>query len=163
MAPPTASLRVNTLWAEWKTAHDRPRPHRRAGRPVEGHVLVAERDKPLSFHWRAADPSWIDDLDLPDARSRKRDAARSAILVDAALTGIAEPDRWISYPRANGWWSTGQRYRGSAFTRSTVPPSNGERRNGAATLANVNKPRPRLRVIPRGNLRGLPRHQYAPK
>ncbi len=82
-----------------------------------------ERDKPLSFHWRAADPSWIDDLDLPESRSAKRDAARSAILVDAALTGIAEPDRWISYARANGWWSTGQRYRGSAFTRSTVLPA----------------------------------------
>ncbi len=84
---------------------------------------MIERDKPLLFHWRAADPSWIDDLGLPDARSRKRDAARSAILVDAALTGIAESDRWISYARANGWWSEGQRYRGSAFTRTTVLPA----------------------------------------
>ncbi len=45
---------------------------------------MTERDKPLAFHWRAADPSWIDDLDLPESKSAKRDAARSAILVDAA-------------------------------------------------------------------------------
>ncbi len=32
-----------------------------------------------------------------------------------------------------------------------------------ATLANVNKPRPRLRVIPRGSLSGLPRHLNAPE
>ena len=57
---------------------------------------MIERDKPLSFYWRAVDETWIDDLRLPTARSRKHESARSAILVDAALTGIAEPDGWIS-------------------------------------------------------------------
>jgi len=58
---------------------------------------MIERDKPLSFHWRAVDETWIDDLGLPKPRSRKHDAARCAIIVDAALSGIAEPGRWISY------------------------------------------------------------------
>ncbi|MCP4327257.1 MAG: hypothetical protein GY791_02310 [Alphaproteobacteria bacterium] len=79
------------------------------------------RDKPLSFHWRAVDETWIDDLDLPEPRSRNHDAARRAIILDAALTGIGEPDRWISYSRRNDWWAKGKRYRGSAFTRVTVP------------------------------------------
>ncbi len=82
---------------------------------------MIKRDKPLLFHWRAADPSWIDDLDLPESRSAKRDAARSAILVDAALSGIIEPERWISYSRRHDWWAEGKRYRDSAFTYETVP------------------------------------------
>ena len=82
---------------------------------------MTARDKPLSFHWRAADPSWIDDLNLPRPRSRNHDAARRAILVDAALAGIVNPDRWTSYSRRHDWWSTGQRYRDSAFTYATVP------------------------------------------
>jgi len=57
---------------------------------------MIERDKPLSFHWRAVDETWIDDLSLRRPRSRKHDAARRAIILDAALTGIADPGRWIS-------------------------------------------------------------------
>ncbi len=82
---------------------------------------MIERDKPLSFHWRAVDETWIDDLSLPKPRSRKHDAARCAIIVDAALSGIAEPGRWISYSRRHDWWAQGKRYRGSAFTYATVP------------------------------------------
>jgi hypothetical protein len=80
-----------------------------------------KRDKPLSFHWRAADESWIDVLGLPKARSSKHCAARQAIIVDAALTGIATPGQYISYSRRRGWWGDGKRYRGSAFTGVTVP------------------------------------------
>ena len=84
---------------------------------------MTERDKSLSFHWRAVDETWIDNLNLPTARSRKHELARSAIIVDAALSGIAEPDRWISYSRRHDWWNQGKRYRGSAFTYATVPPA----------------------------------------
>ncbi len=82
---------------------------------------MIERDKPLSFHWRVIDETWIDDLSLPRSRSRKHDAARRAVIVDAALTGIAEPGQWISYSRRHDWWTQGKRYRGSAFTYATVP------------------------------------------
>ncbi len=84
---------------------------------------MIECDKPLSFHWRAVDETWIDDLSLPRSRSRKHDAARRAIILDAALTGIADPGRWISYSRRHDWWAQGKRYRGSAFTYATVPPA----------------------------------------
>ncbi len=84
---------------------------------------MIERDKPLSFHWRAVDETWIDDLGLPKPRSRKHDAARCAIIVDAALSGIAEPGRWISYSRRRDWWVQGKRYRESTFTYATVPPA----------------------------------------
>jgi hypothetical protein len=80
-----------------------------------------ERDKPLSFHWRAVDESWIDDLSLPKPRSRDYDSARRAIILDAALTGIAEPGRSISYSRRHDWWTQGRRYRGPAYTYATVP------------------------------------------
>ena len=82
---------------------------------------MIERDKPLSFHWRAVDETWIDNLGLPKPRSRKHDEARRAVIVDAALTGIAEPSRYISYSRRHDWWASGKRYRGSAFTSATVP------------------------------------------
>ena len=89
------------------------RPSRRvAGRP--------KPDKPQSFHWRAVEKTWMDDLSLPRSRSRKHDAARSAISLDAALTGIADPGRWISYSRRHDWWAQGKRYRRSAFTHATV-------------------------------------------
>ena len=84
---------------------------------------MTERDKPLSFHWRTVDEFWIDDLSLPKPRSRKHDAARSAIIVDAALSGIAEPGKWISYSRRHDWWNQGKRYRESAFTYATVVPA----------------------------------------
>ncbi len=78
------------------------------------------RDKPLSFHWRGVDEAWIEDLVQQRARSRNHDEARRAIILDAALSGIAEPDRWISYSRSHDWWSKGRRYRGTAFTCATV-------------------------------------------
>ncbi len=81
---------------------------------------MIKRDKPLAFHWRAVDETWIDDLNLPKPRSKKHESARRAIAVDAALTGIAEPDRWISYSRRHDWWNQGKRYRESAFTYATV-------------------------------------------
>jgi len=60
---------------------------------------VIERDKPVSFHWRAVGETWLDDLNLPKAQSRKHGATLCAIVIDVGLTGIGEPDRWTSYSR----------------------------------------------------------------
>ena len=44
-------------------------------------LVVAQRDKPLSFNWKAKDTEWLEPLDLPIAPSKKHEEVRSAILL----------------------------------------------------------------------------------
>src|SRR5215217_2991659 len=78
-------------------------------------------DKPLAFHWRALDEGWIDALALPKARSRAYEQARASILLETMITARSAPEAWISYSRRKNWYSTGQRYRSTAYGFSTVP------------------------------------------
>ena len=60
------------------------------------------------------------------ARSSKRTEARGSVLLNAALVGTHEPGRWISYSRNRNWWANGSRYRGTAYTYTTVLSEVGE-------------------------------------
>lgn len=86
-----------------------------------GEQTQRERDRPLSFHWKAA-PGWMKDLDLPTARSPRHQLARESILLEAVL---AEVGGWpaTSYSRRRAFYTDGRRYRGTAFTYDTVVPS----------------------------------------
>lgn len=77
------------------------------------------RDLPLTFHWRALDNDWIKALDLP-SHNRKSDEARASVLLNARVASQVAPGQWISYSRRREWWSTGRRYRNTAYTYATV-------------------------------------------
>jgi len=89
---------------------------------IEHLDTYSNRDKPLSFHWKTLDDTWLDALGLPPARSDKERRARNAILTEAAIVGRAEPDRWISYSRARDFYARKRRYHGTAYTYRTVLP-----------------------------------------
>jgi hypothetical protein len=80
-------------------------------------------DKPLAFHWRSMDESWIDELHLSAASSKAYVRARASIVLEARITARFEPDRWISYSRRKPWYSNGKRYRSTEYSFSTVPPA----------------------------------------
>src|SRR5215207_10050139 len=80
-------------------------------------------DKPLDFHWRSMDESWIDELHLPAASSKAYVRARASIVLEAMITERSELGRWISYSRRKPWYSTGKRYRSTDYSFSTVPPA----------------------------------------
>lgn len=82
-----------------------------------------QRDKPLSYSWRALDAGWIEPLGLPPARSKAHSAAREAVLLDAVITGAYKPERWISYSRRHDWWADARRNRGTAYSYATVVPA----------------------------------------
>jgi len=75
-----------------------------------------ERDKPLSFHWRAA--LLLDALRLPPAR-KDRAVAQAAILLDA-LQEAHGAGRRISYSRNKNFYAFPRRYRLTAFTYRNV-------------------------------------------
>ena len=83
-------------------------------------------DKPLShdlslnFYWRAIDDDWIKSLDLPPARNRKYAEARASVLLNARVASQVAPGEWVAYSRRRMWWSTGRRYRNTAYTYATV-------------------------------------------
>jgi hypothetical protein len=77
----------------------------------------------LSFHWTPLDQLWLDGLSLPTANSKRHIQARVSILTEAIVVGRAEPDRWISYSRRPKFYSNQDRYHGSAYSYSTVPPT----------------------------------------
>ncbi len=79
------------------------------------------RDKPLSFHWRAPEFD-CRDIGLPKPKSRKHELAQQSIVLDLALEAQGQ-DREISYSRRHDWWSETRRYRGGAYTYSTVVSS----------------------------------------
>ena len=79
-----------------------------------------ERDKPLSFNWKAKDSKWLEPLGLPPAPSQRHEWGRSAILLDAVIThplgGSPMPEidsvcsGCVSYSRNNNWWAKTSRY-----------------------------------------------------
>lgn len=79
-----------------------------------------QRDKPLSFHWRAQEQGWLDQLDLPPGSSVKYAQARSSILVESYLVARAEPGRSISYSRRREFYAGEQRYKGLPYTYTNV-------------------------------------------
>lgn len=81
---------------------------------------ATQRDLPLNFHWKAIDNDWIKSLNLPPPRNRKLGEARASVLLGALIASRAAPGQWISYSRRKEWWSTGRRYRNTAYTYATV-------------------------------------------
>lgn len=79
------------------------------------------RDKPLSFHWRARNQKWIQELGLPPAPSERHDKTRASILVETCRLGRVQRDRMISYSRRKSFYAGQQRYRGTEYAYSTVP------------------------------------------
>jgi hypothetical protein len=75
-----------------------------------------DRDRPLTFHWHAMDLVRL--LRLPQARSRAHEMARASILAEAILGW--ESGQRVSYSRSHDFYSASRRYRGTAFTYSTV-------------------------------------------
>jgi hypothetical protein len=75
-----------------------------------------DRDRPLSFHWHAMDLVRL--LCLPQARSPAHEMARASILAEAILGW--ESGQRVSYSRRWAFYSASRRYRGTAFTYSTV-------------------------------------------
>jgi hypothetical protein len=57
------------------------------------------RDRPLSFHWRAGNAAWINSNGLPVARSKNDEIARSSIITEAVLAHRINPGWWTSYSR----------------------------------------------------------------
>jgi hypothetical protein len=78
------------------------------------------RDKPLSFHWKALNQAWLERLDLPPAPSENYALVRASILLEAHLVGRAEPDTWVSYSRRKEFYANGKRYRGVPYTFNNV-------------------------------------------
>jgi hypothetical protein len=75
-----------------------------------------DRDRPLTFHWHAMDLVRL--LYLPQARGRAHELARASILAEAILGW--ESGQHVSYSRRWAFYSASGRYRGTAFTYSTV-------------------------------------------
>ena len=80
-------------------------------------------DHPIGFHWKALDLSAFDGLDIPAPKSKSEREAWSSILTEAYLIGRADPDGYISYSRNKTWYSAAPRYRGTAYTYTTVTRS----------------------------------------
>lgn len=80
------------------------------------------RDKPLSFHWKAANDDWVSDLGVPAPKSGRAREAVASILLDAWVEAITT-GRWISYSRRKEFYTGQQRYQGTAYSFSTVPPA----------------------------------------
>ncbi len=80
------------------------------------------RDKPLSFDFRTNDSHWCRSLDLPPAPSRRREIARSKILLDAVVEGHGQ-DRDISYSRNRNHYGDNRQYFGDAYTHSAITQS----------------------------------------
>jgi hypothetical protein len=81
-----------------------------------------ERDRSLSFDLKPLDNGFIDSLGLPIPINKRRAQARESILMEAYVLGRAEPDRCISYSRRRDHYANQRRYRGAAYTYSTVIP-----------------------------------------
>ena len=71
-----------------------------------------ERDKPLSFSWRASGP-WLDGLDVQEG------SASAAIILDCILEA-ASNGRWISYSRNRNFYTGARRYFGPLYTYGSV-------------------------------------------
>ena len=82
-----------------------------------------QRDLALHFHWKAIHNDWIKSLNLSPLHNRKCGEARASVLLDALISSRATPGQWISYSRRKEWWSTGRRYRNTAYTYATVIPA----------------------------------------
>jgi hypothetical protein len=80
-------------------------------------------DHPIGFHWKALDLATFDGRDLPAPTSKAEQEARSSILTEAYLIHRLDPDGWVSYSRNKTWYSAAPRYRGSAYTYTTVTRS----------------------------------------
>jgi hypothetical protein len=80
-----------------------------------------ERDRPISLHWRA-ETEVIRSLPIPASSDRHEIAARSSILTEAVLAAEAG-GRWVSYSRHKPHYSGQRRYRGPAYSFTTVPPT----------------------------------------
>lgn len=78
-------------------------------------------DKPLAFYWRVAS-DWLAGLDLPPPRTARHGRARAAILLDATIEARGK-GRAISYSRRNTFYKGLQRYQGTDYSFSTVPPA----------------------------------------
>lgn len=93
---------------------------------TDGNAHVGEddegRDRALSFNWRAARLDWLKALGLPSAGSKKREQARSSILLEAVLAEAAGQPA-VSYSRRKAFYAGLDRYYGTAFTYNTVVPT----------------------------------------
>jgi len=80
----------------------------------------AERDKPLSFHWRVESDVFLDTIPPPDDLSERQRRVWASISLDAILEGLGG-GRWISYSRRKLLYSGLGRYHGTDYAYSTVP------------------------------------------
>jgi hypothetical protein len=83
--------------------------------------VLAERDKPLSFHWRAESDEYLNNIPPPGYLSESQRRAWASIILDAVLEEMGV-GRWISYSRRKSFYSGCQRYYGTDYTYCIVPP-----------------------------------------
>jgi hypothetical protein len=81
-------------------------------------ILEGNRDLPLTLNWTPLDPHAYDFLGLPKLNPLAT-KERTQIITEALAAG----DRFISYSRRNTFYSQGQRYYRSTFTRAAVLPA----------------------------------------
>ena len=82
--------------------------------------VFAERDKPLSFHWRAESDDFLDTIRPPGGLSERQRRTWASIILDAILEGTGK-GRWISYSRRKSFYSGCERYYSTDYAYSTVP------------------------------------------
>ncbi|MDA1023269.1 MAG: hypothetical protein O2817_08005 [Proteobacteria bacterium] len=82
---------------------------------------MAERDKPLSFNWRAKDDVFLNAIPPPKDLTKRQRRVWASIILDAVLEGLGQ-GRWISYSRRESFYSGLVRYHGTDYAFSTVPP-----------------------------------------
>lgn len=82
---------------------------------------MVERDKPLSFHWRAKERDFLEKVTPPKNFTKRQRRAWESVLLDSVLEGLGE-GRWLSYSRRKSFYSGLGRYQGTDYAYSTVPP-----------------------------------------
>lgn len=83
----------------------------------------SERDRPLSFRWKADYRTLSEILDLPACKSRRGEKAMASIVHDAALCARENPTRRISYSRRKAFYAAAGRYYGTEYGYDTVVPA----------------------------------------
>ena len=87
-------------------------------------VIHADRDHPLSCHWRPVSPDAFESFDLPPLRSRAAVLGRAQLLTEAFVVGRADPDGWISYSRRYEFYAARRnRYWPATYTYDTIVPA----------------------------------------
>ncbi|MCJ2137326.1 helix-turn-helix domain-containing protein [Methylobacterium sp. J-026] len=87
--------------------------------PLElGDEPPAERDRPLTFHWRPRTGETLNSSVFTSMQGTDREISRQHIIAEAMLAH--EEGRYVSYSRRKAFYTGRRRYHGTAFTYTNV-------------------------------------------